>query len=490
LAGHKTTILDRQGRGSELVVATDRLWYTPATELGRLIRTRELSPVELTEQVLERVERLNPTLSAFITVTPDLARAEARAAEDRQMRGELRGPLDGIPYSIKDIEDTAGIRTTYGSKWFEQHVPAEDGLVVSRLRAMGGCLLGKTNTPHFGHKFSSDNLVAPPGRNPWSPDRTCGGSSGGAAAAVASGMGPVAQGSDGGGSIRNPASWCGVVGLKTTSGLVPRFPTTDFWGNAVVGPIARTVRDAALLLQVMGGPDERDPLSLRTPSEDYLAACDGGLDGVRVVYSDDLGYAPVDPEVRAITTAAARRFADFGCTFEERDPTWFDPAPFHKVASMVGAHARFVDRAAEHPEWIEPSLLEQIVAGSTHSTADYVKARDYRGRLYTEVRTFFETCDLLLMPVMPVAAWGVEHGSEPTEIDGQPTPSIVDRVPFTYLFNQTGHPAASVPCGFTSDGLPVGLQIVGRWYAEPLILRAAACFEAAQPWAQRTPNVE
>ena len=472
------------------MAAIDDLHYTPATELGWLIRARRLSPVELVDRVLGRVERLNPTLSAFITVTSDLARAEARAAEDRQMRGELLSPLDGIPYSIKDLEDTAGVRTTYGSKWFEQHVPAADSLAVGRLRSTGGCLLGKTNTPHFGHKFSSDNLVAPPGRNPWKLDRTGGGSSGGAAAAVASGMGPVAQASDGGGSVRNPASWCGVFGLKTTSGLVPRYPTTDFWGGSVIGPIARTVRDAALLLQVLAGPDERDPMSLRAPTEDYLAACDGDLRGVRVVYSADLGYAPVDPEVRQIVTAAARRFAELGCAYEERDPSWFDPGPFHKIAAMVGAHARFVDRAGEHPEWIEPSMDQQILAGSRYSTYDYLKAREYRGRLYSEVRQFFETCDLLLTPQMPVTAWGVEADSEPMEIGGRPTPSIVDRVPFTYLFNQTGHPAASVPCGFTREGLPVGLQIVGRWYAEPLILRAAACFEAAQPWAQHRPPLD
>jgi aspartyl-tRNA(Asn)/glutamyl-tRNA(Gln) amidotransferase subunit A len=300
----------------------------------------------------------------------------------------------------------------------------------------------------------------------------------------------VAQGSDGGGSIRNPAAWCGVFGLKTTSGLVPRFPNGDFWGNSAAGPIARTVRDGALLLQEMAGPDERDPLSLRTPMEEYLSACDGDLTGLRVVYSADLGYAPVDPEVRAITEGAARRFADFGCAYEQRDPSWFDPAPYHKIAGMVGAHVSFVDRAAEHPEWVEPSMLEQVLAGGKYSTYDYVRARGFRSRLYTEVRQFFETCDLLLTPVMPVAAWGVEYGSEPMEIGGRPTPTIVDRVPFTYLFNQTGHPAASVPCGFTSQGLPVGLQIVGRWFAEPLILRAAACFEAAQPWSQQIPPID
>jgi Asp-tRNA(Asn)/Glu-tRNA(Gln) amidotransferase A subunit family amidase len=472
------------------MVATDRLHYTPATELGRLIRTRQLSPVELADQIIQRVERLNPTLGAFITVTADLARDEAKAAEQRQIRGELRGPLDGIPYSIKDLEATAGVRTTYGSKWFEDNVPAEDNLVANRLRSMGATLLGKTNTPHFGHKFSSDNLIAPPARNPWNLDRTPGGSSGGAAAAVAAGLGPVAQGSDGGGSVRNPAAWCGLFGLKTTSGVVPRFPNQNFWGNSVAGPITRTVRDGALLLQEMSGPDERDPMSLRAPTEDYLAACEGDLAGLRVVYSADLGYAPVDPEIRATTDAAARRFSEFGCQYEERDPGWFDPGPFHKISSMVGAHSNFIDRANEQPEWIEPSLLAQVLAGSKFSAYEYLHARSYRSRLYTEVRTFFQTCDLLLMPVMPVAAWGVEPGSEPKEIDGRPTPSIVDLASFTFPFNQTGHPAASVPCGFTSEGLPVGLQIVGRWYAEPLILRAAACFEAAYPWAYHYPEID
>src|SRR6266542_2738866 len=241
----------------------DGLCYTPATELGRLYRIGELSPVEVVEAVIERIERLNPRLNAFLTVTSDLALEQARQAEGRARRGELIGPLDGVPISIKDLEPTAGIRTTFGSKWFEHHVPIADNLIVERLRATGAPLLGKTNTPHFGHKVSCDNLIGPPGRNPWRLDCSPGGSSGGAAAAVAAGLGPIAQGSDGGGSIRVPASFCGVFGLKSASGRVPSHPNRDYWaGSAAAGPLARTVRDGALLLRAMAGPDRRDPLSI------------------------------------------------------------------------------------------------------------------------------------------------------------------------------------------------------------------------------------
>ncbi|HEV8310024.1 MAG TPA: amidase, partial [Methylomirabilota bacterium] len=256
------------------------LCFTPATELSRLIRARQLSPVELTDAVLARVERLNGKLNAFLTVTAERARTEARAAEERARRGTLLSSLDGIPYSIKDLEPTAGVRTTFGSKWFEHNVPAEDGAVAGRLKATGGVLLGKTNTPHFGHKDSCDNLLGPPCRNPWRLDRTSGASSGGAGAAVAAGLGPVAHGSDGGGSIRIPSALCGIFGLKASFGRVPYWPSADLWAaRSHQGPMTRTVRDGALLLQAMAGPDPRDPLSIDAAPADYAAACEGDLKG-------------------------------------------------------------------------------------------------------------------------------------------------------------------------------------------------------------------
>jgi Asp-tRNA(Asn)/Glu-tRNA(Gln) amidotransferase A subunit family amidase len=471
-------------------MATNDLCFVPAVELDRLIRAGDVSPVELTEAVLERIDRLNPALGAYITVTADLARAQARDAEGRARRGERRGPLDGIPYSVKDLEDTAGIRTTYGSKWFEAYVPPADGAAAGRLRATGGILLGKTNTPHFGHKDMSDNLIGPPCRNPWGLDRTSGGSSGGAAAAVASGLGPLAHGSDGAGSIRCPASLCGVVGFKPSFGRAPYHPSPDYWASrSHNGPIARTVRDAALMLSALAGPDSRDPLSIDAPPEDYVAGCDGDLRGLRVAWSPDLGYLPVDPEVRAITEAAARRFTHLGCALDAPALGWPDMREPHGIIWQVGVASRHQDRAREHPDRIEPSLMRMIVSAGRVSALDYGRALLARAPFYEAVGRFFEKYDLLLTPAMPVAAWPVEPDSAAV-IDGSEAPTLLERLTFTFPFNLTGQPAVSVPCGWTRAGLPVGLQIIGRWHADTVVLRAAAGFEAIQPWGDRRPPVD
>jgi Asp-tRNA(Asn)/Glu-tRNA(Gln) amidotransferase A subunit family amidase len=470
------------------------LCFTPATELGRLIRARKVSPVEVTEAVLSRIGRLNPKLSAFITVTADRARADARAAEARALEGESTGPLDGIPYSIKDLEPTAGVRTTFGSKFFEHNIPGEDGAVAARMKASGGVLLGKTNTPHFGHRDMCDNLIGPPCRNPWKLDRTSGGSSGGAGAAVASGLGPVAHGSDGAGSIRIPSALCGVFGLKPSLGRVPYHPNTDYWSaRAHNGPMARTVRDAALMLGVLAGPDPRDPLSIDAPPEDYVNGCDGDLAGLKIAWSRDLGYASdtVDPEVGVIAERAARRFSDLGCTVEAPAIRWPDPREVHKIIWQVSLAARYGDRAIERPEWVEPSLMQMILNAGRVSAVEYGKALAFRSVFYNAVREFFETYDLLLTPQMPVVAWSVDAGANdgPENTAGRPMP-FLDRVPFMYPFNLTGQPAANVPCGFTAEGLPVGLQIVGRRHADALVLRAAAGLEAVQPWTQHRPPVD
>jgi len=471
------------------------LCFTPATDLDRLIRTRAVSPVEVTRAVLARIERLNPQLNAFLTVTADLALAQAKSAEARARRGARPGPLDGIPFSIKDLEATAGIRTTSGSKWFVQHVPDQDGAVAARLRKTGGVLLGKTNTPNFGHKDCCDNLIGPPCRNPWKLDRTSGASSGGAGAAVAAGLGPIAHGSDGAGSIRIPAALCGIFGFKPSFGRIPYAPSADYWAaRSHNGTMTRTVRDGALLLEALAGPDPRDPLTIDAPPERYLALCDGDLAGLRVVWSADLGYAPVDPEVRKLCEAAARRFADFGSTLEARDPGWPDPGAFHKIIYEVSVAARQIDRFREHPDWIEPSLRLMIENAQRVTALEHSKALMARSAFYDQARRFFESCDLLLTPQMPVGAWGADPGPAgeqgPAQIAGRPTPTMFDRLPFTFPFNLTGQPAATVPCGFTSEGLPVGLQIVGRWHADATVLRAAACFEAAQPWAQARPPLD
>jgi Asp-tRNA(Asn)/Glu-tRNA(Gln) amidotransferase A subunit family amidase len=470
-----------------------------------MYRTKEVSPVEVAEAVLARIERLNPSLHAFLTVTGELALEQARASEGRMMRGEPIGPLDGVPYSLKDLEATAGIRTTFGSKWFEHNVPSADGTVATRLKATGGVLLGKTNTPNFGYKDMCDNMIGPPCSNPWKLERTSGASSGGAGSAVAAGLGPIAHGSDGAGSIRIPASLCGIFGLKPNFGRVPYAPTADLFATrSHNGPMTRTVRDAALLLQAMAGYDARDPLSLGDPTPDYLAALEPSTDsgpstssgralgGLRVVWSADFGYAAVDPEVRQIAGAAARRFAEFGCAFEERDPGWSNPRDFHKTIYQVSIASRQIERVEEHPDWIEATLMQIVENARRVSAIEHGKALVARTAFFEQVREFFETCDLLLTPQMPVGAWSKEPGPNegPREIGGKATPTMFDRLPFTYPFNLTGQPAETVPCGFTSEGMPVGLQIVGRWRDEATVLRAAACFEAAQPWAQHRPPLE
>ena len=469
------------------------LCYTSAIELGRLYRSRELSPVEVTDAVLARIERLNPKLNAFLTVTADHAREQAKAAEARALQGDLIGPLDGIPYSLKDLEPTAGIRTTFGSRWFVDNVPTEDGAVAARLKRTGAVLLGKTNTPNFGYKDMCDNMIGPPCSNPWKLDRTSGASSGGAGSAVAAGLGPIAHGSDGAGSIRIPSALCGIFGLKPSFGRVAYAPTADlFAARSHNGPMTRTVRDAAILLQAMAGPDPRDPLSIDAPPEDYLAACEGDLKGLRVAWSGDLRYGPVDPEVRSIAEAAAQRFTEFGCSLEEDAPTWPNPRDFHKTIYEVSQAGRQIERYEEHPDWIEATLEQMIQNSQKVSALDHSRALLQRTVLYEHAHRFFETYDLLLTPQMPVGAWSKEPGPEegPREIGGHPTPTMFDRLPFTYPFNLTGQPAATVPCGFTSEGLPVGLQIVGKWHAETTVLRAAACFEAAHPWVGARPPLD
>src|SRR5215212_8206702 len=278
---------DRPGQ-EDIVNAVD-FCYTSALDLGRMIRARDVSPVEIATAVLDRIDRLNPTLNAFLTPTPELALEGARAAEARALAGALRGPLDGIPVSIKDLEPMAGVRCTYGSKWTENNIAPEDGGATERIRKAGGVLLGKTNTPHFGYKDMCDNFLGEPCKNPWNLTRTSGASSGGAGASVAAGLGPVAHGSDGAGSVRIPAALCGIFGMKPSFGRVPYSPIADFWGGrSHVGPMTRTVRDAAILLGVMAGPNDRDPLSIDGPVPDFLGACKGDLKGLRVVWSPDL----------------------------------------------------------------------------------------------------------------------------------------------------------------------------------------------------------
>lgn len=450
-----------------------------AVELGRRIRTLELSPVELTEAVLARIQQLNPVLGAFITVTGELALAQANAAAGRAVAGELIGPLDGIPFSIKDLEATAGIRTTYGSRFTADFVPDFDSVTAGRLRASGGPLLGKTNTPQLGYKDACDNLVAVTGVNPWDTARTPGGSSGGAAAAVAAGLGPVAQGSDGAGSIRIPSSLCGVVGLKPSFGLVPVAPSTDHWAARVHnGPIARTVADVALLLGVLAGADPADPLSFGEPGTVWPGA-PADVRGLRVAWSADFGYGAVDQDVRRLCEAAAARLSDLGADVEPCDPTWPDPGDFHRVLYSVGLATALADRAAAHPEWIEPTLHALIERGLSYSARELKQAEMARSAFFDRARDFFGRFDTLVSPTLPMTAWPLTDGEGPMEVAGHSLAPNQRRSFFVYPFNLTGQPALSLPCGLDSSGLPVGVQVVGRPRRDDLVLGVGAALEQA-----------
>lgn len=451
------------------------LCYLSAYETDHLIATGQMSPVELTRILLDRIDELNPRLNAFLTVTPDRAMADARAAEERARRGERIAPLDGVPHSIKDLEPTKGIRTTGGSQWTRDLVPEHDSLVVARMGATGSPLLGKTNTPHAGYKDMTDNLLGPPARNPWDLSRTPGGSSGGAAAAVSAGLGALAQGGDGGGSIRIPASFTGTVGFKPSHGLIPKWPSIDWYASlATAGPITRTVLDAALMLNALAGPDRRDPLSIDAAPPDFVEAAKRPVHGLKVAWSPDLGHIKVAPDVADACAKAAQKFTELGCAVTQEPITWGSVAQ-DIIVPTWGIHfvARFAERAEEHPEWIEPSLMDFVRDGHGRSALEYRRLLARRAELYDEVRRFFDDYDLLLTPTMPDTAWAV---------DREPDTPLFDRVGFTYPFNLTGHPAVSVPCGFDQRGRPIGLQIVAGWHRDDLVLAAAARFEESCPW--------
>ena len=466
---------------------SDDLCWLDATTLAAEIRLARVSPVEVTEAVLARIERVNPSINAFCTVAAEAARAQARLAEAAVVRGDVLGPLHGVPISFKDLTVTAGVRTTYGSRIWEHHIPKADAPVVERARRAGAIVLGKTNTPEFGCKGVTDNRIFGATRNPWKLDRTPGGSSGGAAAALAAGLGPLAEGTDLAGSIRQPAACCGVVGLKPTLGRVPRYPGLNGWtGFACAGPMARTVRDAALLLSVMAGPDERDPMSLPLAPESFARAADGGVAGLRVAFSADLGYAPVDDEIRALCGAAARRFTEMGSVVEQADPGFEDPESlFLDLTAPFRAAASLPDLAQWKAE-MDPILVERIERASGMTAVDYERATHRRTVMWQIVREFFERFDLLLTPVTAIPPIPLEL-QYPREILGRRTSSPIAWFPFTYPFAMMGLPAISVPCGFTRDGLPVGLQIVGRRFADATVLRAAGAFETIAPWSGRRP---
>jgi len=466
------------------------LCFLPAEELAAAIRKKNISPREVVEAVLERIEKVNPKVNAYCTVVPEMARETARRAEEKVMRGEVVGPLHGVPFSVKDLNLTKGVRTTFGSKIFEHFVPQEDGLIVERMKNAGAILIGKTNTPEFGAGANTYNSVFGATRNPWKPTHTCGGSSGGAAVALACGLGPLATGSDLGGSLRIPAAFCGVVGFRTTPGLIPIYPSLLAYDNlGVEGPMARTVGDAALMLSVVAGEDPRAPISFPSDPRAFLsAAASPDIRGLKAAWSPDLKIIPVDQEVREVAGRAARRFQEMGCTVEEAEPDMQGVREIIYVTRSLRMLASHADKLEKWREKLNPNLVWNIEQGFTLTPQRIAEAERERTNLYRRVREFFTRFDLLLTPTVAVPPFPVEM-SYPREINGKPLENYTDWFLLTYAMTLTGYPAISIPCGFTREGFPVGLQIVGRKLSETTVLRAASAFEALAPWRYKRPPV-
>jgi aspartyl-tRNA(Asn)/glutamyl-tRNA(Gln) amidotransferase subunit A len=449
-----------------------------ATELLALYRAKKLSPVEATRAVLARIGKRNPALNAFCLVDEEAALKAARQSEARWRKGAPRGLLDGVPASIKDLLLTRGWPTLRGSKTVDPRGPwNDDAPVVARLREHGAVLLGKTTTPEFGWKGVTDSPLTGITRNPWNPKMTPGGSSGGSAAAVAAGMGPLTVGTDGGGSIRIPCAFTGLVGLKPSFGRVPAWPLSPMGTVAHVGPMTRTVTDAALLMNVLSLPDLRDWHALPCDGRDYRVGLDDGVRGLRIAYSPDLGYAPVEPEVAAIVKAAAGRFAELGAFVEARDPGFDNCGPLFAAHWFPGAAYVVRNTPPARRKLMDKGLLETAAMGEKYTTADYLAAMQQRGALGLHMNRFHEKFDLLVTPTLPLGAF--EAGREVANLLKEKR--WTDWSPFSYPFNLTQQPAATVPCGLTRKGLPVGLHIVGPRYADALVLRAARAFESTQP---------
>lgn len=452
-----------------------------ATQMRRAFAAGELSPVEATEATLQRIDEADGSVNAFCLVDGEAALQQARESERRWQRAEPVGELDGIPTSIKDIFLTRGWPTRRGSRTVDpQQRWQADAPSVARMREHNAVFVGKTTTPELAWKGVTDNPLTGTTRNPWDTTRTAGGSSGGGSAAVALGMAPLTIGTDGGGSVRIPASFCGICTLKPTYGRLPHYPASPYGTLAHVGPMTNTVAETALLMDVLSEPDSRDWAALEPPSTSFLNGLDAGVRGLRVGFSPDLGFASVDPEVADAVAAAAEVFTELGATVERAEPGFTDPVEDFHVLWFAGAAKSIEHLGDAERDLLDPSLREVCEQALQYSAQDYLTAMNTRMALGQRMGAFHETYDLLLTPTVPIPPF--EAGREVPP--GSSSPRWTSWSPFTYPFNMTQQPAASVPCGFTSDGLPIGLQVVGPRHADGRVLRACRAFEQARPWSR------
>ncbi|WP_215401670.1 MULTISPECIES: amidase [unclassified Leucobacter] len=463
--------------------------WLPATELAEMVRSGDLSSRDIAEALVAHVERVNPQVNALITWDPEQVLRDAAWLDEHQAKHGVSGPLHGVPYTIKDLTAVAGLPLTQGIVTLKDNVVDHDAPIVERMKRAGGLFLGKTNTPEAGYCGKTSNHLFGATRNPWNPAMSAGGSSGGAGAAVAAGLGPLAEGSDGGGSIRVPAAFNGVVGFKPSTGRIPHTSgSARYATNIFHGPLTRTVADTALMLDVTAGEDPRDPLSLPDPLGSYLERLDGEISGWHIAYSPDLGFAHVDPEITRIVESAVGRFADAGAIVEEATPDWPHPddAMWNGVwvpglASLSGAFD--LDQMAG---LLDDELIELVRAADALTATDVALADVVRGQIYDAFERFMRTFRIIASPTTMTATYPVERFN-PAHLDGLPVRDRLLGWSMTHIYNLTTTPAISVPCGFTADGRPVGLMLAGRLHADGDVLNAARAFERLQPWAELRP---
>ena len=473
----------------EAQAASSSICFTSAVEMARLIRTKKLSAREALAEHLKQIERVNPKVNAIVTLVPEMAAAAAAKADEMQVRKQTLGPLHGLPVAHKDLLETKGIRTTFGSPLYKDYIPTVDDIVVERMRRAGAITIGKTNTPEFGAGSQTFNTIFGATHNPYDLTKTCGGSSGGAAVALACGLTPVASGSDTGGSLRNPAAFCNVVGFRPSIGRVPNPNAAFAWSTLnTSGCLGRSVADLALALSTIAGPDSRAPLSINEPGERFARPLDRSFKGVRVAWFKDLGGVPFDPRVRAVVDAHRKTFESLGCIVEQAEPDFALAEIAFRVLRAWNSANTYGARLREHPEAFKDTLTGEIEEGLRLTAMEVARAETAHGQLWRRFQAFLEKYEYFVLPTTQLPAFDV-NTPYPTEIAGVKFDNYIDWMKSCWYISATGNPAASVPGGFTPEGLPVGLQIVGRNKEDFSVLQMAHAFEQATGFGKKRPPV-
>ena len=468
---------------------TPSVCFMSASEMARLIRTKKLSAREALAAHLAQIERVNPKVNAIVTLVPELAAAAAAKADEVQARGETLGALHGLPVAHKDLLETRGIRTTFGSPLYKDYVPTEDDILVSRMQRAGAITIGKTNTPEFGSGSQTFNTVFGATLNPYDLTKTCGGSSGGAAVALACGLVPVASGSDTGGSLRNPAAFCNVVGFRPSVGRVPNPKQAFAWLTlSTSGFLGRSVADLALALSTIAGPDARAPLSINEPGARFARPLERGFKGVRVAWFKDLGGAPFDPRVRTVVDGHRQTFESLGCIVEQAEPDFAPAEVAFRVLRAWNTANSYGQRLREHPDAFKDVLKGEIEEGLRLTGNDLARAETAHGQLWRRFQAFLEKYEYFILPTTQLPPFDV-NTPYPTEIAGVTFDSYIDWMKSCWYISATGNPAASVPAGFTPEGLPVGVQIVGRNKEDFAVLQMAHAFEQATGFGRKPPSI-